>query len=190
MQVAPNRRFAAALEARDVSVRRCGRSLVQRVSFTADRGELLVLLGDAGSGTDTLVQMLAGRVLPDAGRVLLDGRVPLDTVAEGTSRVHLAEGPDACAQWLADRGDTAVALLDRPVAGLDDEDARDVLDGCRRAVGEGRAIVATLDRAGLAAAYASTIALFVAGRLLSWGTPGVALVPALQLLGGAPEPGR
>ena len=38
---APYRRSAPALEARDVSVRRCGRSLVQRVSLTAERGELL-----------------------------------------------------------------------------------------------------------------------------------------------------
>ena len=30
-----------------------------------------------------------------------------------------------------------------------------------------------------------TIAVLVAGRLVSWGVPGVALVPALRLLAGA-----
>ena len=63
-----------ALEAQDVSMRRCGRSLVQRVSITADRGELLVLCGPEGSGTRTLLHLLSGHLQTDAGRVLVDGR--------------------------------------------------------------------------------------------------------------------
>ena len=63
-----------ALEAQDVSMRRCGRSLVQRVSLTADRGELLALCGPEGSGTRTLLHLLSGHLLADAGRVLVDGR--------------------------------------------------------------------------------------------------------------------
>lgn len=187
---APYRRRAPALEARDVSVRRSGRSLVQRVSITVDRGELLVLLGGAGSGTSTLLELLAGRTELDAGRVLIDGRTPLD-LAGAASRVAYARGAGACAVLLDDLvgrapdDRAAVALLDGATVGLDERAAHDVLGRCRAAADDGHGIVITLDAAGLAAAYATAIALFVAGRLLSWGAPAVALVPALQLLGGA-----
>ena len=59
---------APALEAQDVSMRRCGRSLVQRVSLTADRGELLVLCGPEGSGTRTLLHLFSGHLRVDAGQ--------------------------------------------------------------------------------------------------------------------------
>jgi ABC-type hemin transport system ATPase subunit len=187
---APYRRSAVALEARDVSVRRCGRSLVQRVSLTAERGELLVLLGGVGSGTSTLLELLAGRIELDAGRILVDGRAPLD-LADGSPRVAYAHGAHACSALL-DRTsgtDTAVrgviALLDASTVGLDEARARQLLARCRTAADDGHSIVVTLDSAGLAAAYATTVALFVAGRLLSWGPPAVALVPAVQLLGDA-----
>src|SRR5215510_11878017 len=87
-----------ALEARDVSVRRCGHSLVQRVSLTVGRGELLVLLGDEGSGTRTMLAILAGSDVPDAGQVLLDGRRPLRVAGGGD--VALVAGPHAAATCL------------------------------------------------------------------------------------------
>ena len=54
-----------AIEACDVTYRRCGLTLIQRVSLCADRGEVLALLGPPGSGVNTLLLLLAG-VLPDA----------------------------------------------------------------------------------------------------------------------------
>ncbi|MET0628412.1 MAG: ABC transporter ATP-binding protein [Acidimicrobiia bacterium] len=187
---APYRQRAVALEARDVSVRRCGHSLVQRVSLTAERGELLVLLGGVGSGTSTLLELLAGRIDLDAGRVLVDGRAPLD-LADASPMVAYAHGAHACTALLdhttsrgaQERG--AIALLDPSTEGLDEATARHLLARCRAAADDGHSIVVTLDSAGLAATYATTVALFVAGRLLSWGPPAVALVPALQLLGDA-----
>lgn len=155
MTALPARRLSPVLETRDVSVRRCGRSLLQRASITVDAGEFLVLLGDHGSGADTLLDVLSGVLEPDAGRVVV--------------------GAGADAAW----------LLARPTDGLDDAGARAVLTRCRSAAAGGRAVVATLASAEHAAAYASTVALFVAGRMLSWGTPAVALVPAIQLLGAA-----
>ncbi len=152
-QTAPTRRAMPALEARDVSVRRCGRSLLQRASLTVEPGELLVLLGGPGSGTDTLLEVLAGRLEPDAGRVLRG------------------------------RGADEAMLLPRPADGLDTARARDGLAWCRAAADAGRPVVVTVASAELAATYATTIALFVAGRMVSWGAPAIALVPALQLLG-------
>ena len=62
-----------AIEACDVTYRRCGLTLIQRVSLAADRGEVLALLGPPGSGVNTLLLLLAGVLPPDAGRVLVDG---------------------------------------------------------------------------------------------------------------------
>ena len=102
MQAAPTRWATPALEARDVSVRRCGRSLVQRASVTVGAGEFLVLLGAPGSGTDTLLALLAGDLAPDAGRVLVDGRAPLHQAGTRSSRTRYA------------RGAPGIALLDEP----------------------------------------------------------------------------
>jgi hypothetical protein len=43
-------------------------------------------------------------------------------------------------------------------------------------------VVVTADAPERVAAHATTVALFVAGRLLSWGAPPVALVPALHIM--------
>jgi len=173
-----------AVEACDVTYRRCGLTLVQRVSLCADRGEVLALLGPAGSGVNTLLLLLAGAFSPDAGRVLIDG------VATTTPRWDLrpdprviAHGPDGAATALASPSGSIV-MLDRPTAGLDDTAAADVLRAARGRATDGACVVLTLDNHRVAAAHADTIAVVVAGRLVSWGVPGVALVPALRLLEG------
>jgi putrescine transport system ATP-binding protein len=47
---------------------------VDCVSFSVASGELFSLLGPSGCGKTTLLRMLAGLEVPDAGRVLIDGR--------------------------------------------------------------------------------------------------------------------
>ena len=178
-----------ALEAQDVSMRRCGRSLVQRVSITADRGELLVLCGPEGSGTRTLLHLLSGHLQTDAGRVLVDGRERsprrrsdfLD--ARRPDPRHLAYGPEESTALLSAPGDASVLLLERPTVGLDADECDTLLVAARRRADEGCAVVLTADAPDDVVAHATTVALFVAGRLLSWGTPPVALVPALHILG-------
>jgi ABC-type hemin transport system ATPase subunit len=180
---------APALEAQDVSMRRCGRSLVQRVSITADRGELLVLCGPEGSGTRTLLHLLSGHLQTDAGRVLVDGRERsprrrsdfLD--ARRPDPRHLAYGPEESTALLSAPGDASVLLLERPTVGLDADECDTLLVAARRRADEGCAVVLTADAPDDVVAHATTVALFVAGRLLSWGTPPVALVPALHILG-------
>jgi ABC-type hemin transport system ATPase subunit len=157
--------------------------LVQRVSLTADRGELLALCGPEGSGTRTLLHLLSGHLLVDAGRMLVVGR-------EREPRRHpvrpdprqLAYGPDESATLLADAGAASVLLLERPTSGLDEVDAHALLARARCVADAGTAVVFTADGPEPAAAHATTLALFVAGRLLSWGAPPVALVPALHIL--------
>jgi ABC-type hemin transport system ATPase subunit len=177
-----------ALEAHEVSMRRCGRSLVQRVSLTADRGELLALCGPEGSGTRTLLHLLSGHLQADAGRVLVDGRERSPrrrselVGAQRPDPRRLAHGPEAAAALLAAPGDGAVLLLERPTVGLDAADTRDLLATARRRADDGYAVVVTLDTPDDVAPKATALALFVAGRMLSWGPPPVALVPALHLL--------
>jgi ABC-type hemin transport system ATPase subunit len=180
-----------ALEARDVSMRRCGRSLVQQVSLTADRGELLALCGPEGSGTRTLLHLLSGHLFADAGRVLVDGRErgPRRAPARPDPR-RLAFGSEEAEALLADPGHASVLLLERPTAGLDDAAAHELFARARSRACDGAAVVVSTDGPELVAAHATTVAVFVAGRLLSWGAPPVALVPAVHILSaGSVQPG-
>ncbi len=47
---------------------------VDRVSFTADSGSLVVLLGPSGCGKSTTLRLIAGLETPDAGRIEIGGR--------------------------------------------------------------------------------------------------------------------
>ena len=59
----------ALLEVSGLSKAFEGVRAVDRVSFSADRGELLGLLGPSGCGKTTLLRMLAGLEEPDAGTI-------------------------------------------------------------------------------------------------------------------------
>ncbi|MFQ5576915.1 MAG: ABC transporter ATP-binding protein [Anaerolineae bacterium] len=47
---------------------------IENVSFDVGRGEFLCLVGPSGCGKTTLLRLLAGLILPDSGRVFLNGR--------------------------------------------------------------------------------------------------------------------
>jgi ABC-2 type transport system ATP-binding protein len=64
------------------------------VSFSVRRGELFGLLGANGAGKSTILRMLAGLVLPDTGRIAIDG---IDALAEPLrvrARVGLCTGEE------------------------------------------------------------------------------------------------
>jgi branched-chain amino acid transport system ATP-binding protein len=51
-----------------------GVQAVRDVTFTLDAGEVLALIGPNGAGKTTCFNMLNGQLVPDGGRVAIDGR--------------------------------------------------------------------------------------------------------------------
>src|SRR5438094_8023523 len=47
---------------------------LDNVSFELRAGEVLGLVGDNGAGKSTLTKILSGAVIPDSGRIVLEGR--------------------------------------------------------------------------------------------------------------------
>jgi osmoprotectant transport system ATP-binding protein len=73
----------AALYAESVSKRYGAVTALDGVSVTVQQSECVALIGESGSGKTTLLRCFNGLVIPDAGRVLVDGVdvVNLDPVA-------------------------------------------------------------------------------------------------------------
>jgi ABC-type Fe3+/spermidine/putrescine transport system ATPase subunit len=65
---------SAFLETRAVTKRRNGRAVVDAVSLVVRAGESVVILGPSGSGKTSLLRIIAGLDVPDAGEVWLAGR--------------------------------------------------------------------------------------------------------------------
>lgn len=59
------------LTASDLAVRRSGRRIFSGLSFTLGPGEALMVTGRNGAGKSTLLALLAGRLKPDSGTVVV-----------------------------------------------------------------------------------------------------------------------
>ena len=62
------------LEVNHISKSFAGKPVLQDVSITLHRGELVCLLGVSGGGKTTLFHIISGLLQPDSGAVLLDGK--------------------------------------------------------------------------------------------------------------------
>ena len=51
-----------------------GSRVLEDLSFTVDRGEIVAVIGRNGMGKTTLVKTIAGHLLPEAGSITFDGR--------------------------------------------------------------------------------------------------------------------
>ena len=67
------RTSASVLEGLDLRKSFKGRPVVDRVSVRVEQGEIVGLLGPNGAGKTTTFYLITGLILPDEGRVLLDG---------------------------------------------------------------------------------------------------------------------
>ena len=68
------RTSASLLEGLDLRKSFKGRPVVDRVSVRVEQGEIVGLLGPNGAGKTTTFYLITGLILPDEGRVLLDGQ--------------------------------------------------------------------------------------------------------------------
>ncbi|GHU41469.1 sugar ABC transporter ATP-binding protein [Clostridia bacterium] len=84
---------SAAIELRNIT-KRFGSVLANdRVSLSAQKGEILSILGENGSGKTTLMNMISGIYFPDEGQIFVEGREvritsPKDAFALGIGMVH------------------------------------------------------------------------------------------------------
>jgi phospholipid/cholesterol/gamma-HCH transport system ATP-binding protein len=129
------------IEARDVTLRFGARTALAGVTLTVARGELLGLVGAAGSGKSSLLKVLCLLERPTRGQVLLEGRA-LDAMSdEELSRARARIG--FCFQNLAlfDRMD-ATANVAYPLVrrGVARADAWERAAAQLRAVGLGHAL--------------------------------------------------
>lgn len=66
--------MSAALELRDVTLTRGGRTVLRDVSLALHRGEVMAVVGPNGAGKSTLLAVLAGDLAPTDGAALIDGQ--------------------------------------------------------------------------------------------------------------------
>lgn len=63
-----------AIEFRHVSMSFDGKPALRDISFVLQRGEMIVLTGDSGSGKSVLLHLAIGLLRPDEGQILIEGR--------------------------------------------------------------------------------------------------------------------
>ncbi|WP_150266405.1 ABC transporter ATP-binding protein [Paenibacillus tepidiphilus] len=70
--------------------------VLQQVSFTAGRGEMLCIAGRNGAGKSTLSRLICGLYKPDSGRILLNGRdIGRDSIRERAQHIgYVMQNPN------------------------------------------------------------------------------------------------
>jgi len=81
------------LELRDITKRFPGVLANDKISISADKGEVLGMLGENGAGKTTLMNILSGLYRPDSGEILIDGQPrvfhdPAEAIKAGVGMVH------------------------------------------------------------------------------------------------------
>jgi ABC-type uncharacterized transport system ATPase subunit len=81
------------LELRDITKRFPGVLANDRISVSAERGEVLGLLGENGAGKTTLMNILSGLYRADSGEIVIDDQPrvfvdPADAIRAGVGMVH------------------------------------------------------------------------------------------------------
>lgn len=79
--------------AHNISLSLGKRPILNEVSLTLARGELVIILGPNGAGKSTLLKTLTGDLLPDSGSITFDGRPLADIAAPelATARAVLSQ---------------------------------------------------------------------------------------------------
>ncbi len=81
-----------SIEVKDISVSFGGFKALQKVDLKIESGDALMLTGPNGAGKSTLLHILLGLVLPDSGKILLDG---IETKIDNSFKQNVAYLPEA-----------------------------------------------------------------------------------------------
>lgn len=114
-----------------------GRRVLDRMDLAVAAGESVALLGANGSGKTTTLRCIVGLTVPDAGRIVVDGR---DAIADGeAARRRLSYMPQRCAFPATLRVREAIGVVAR-LRGCPEERAAAELTACGLAEAAGRYI--------------------------------------------------
>jgi len=111
------RTSASLLEGLDLRKSFKGRPVVDRVSVRVEQGEIVGLLGPNGAGKTTTFYLIPGLILPDEGRVLMDGKELTDAPMYQRARSgigYLAQEPSVFRKMTVDENILAI-LETRPM---------------------------------------------------------------------------
>jgi zinc transport system ATP-binding protein len=115
--------------ARDISIMRGSEAVLDRVTMSVCRGEIVTLMGPAGAGKSTLVRALLGLAAPDSGTVVRRPLLRIGYIAQGLApppglpmtvgRFMTLTRPAAAREIGAALAETgAAAFRDMPLAAL------------------------------------------------------------------------
>lgn len=184
---------APAVEARDISLRRGGRTIVAGVTFAVNPGDLYLLHGPNGSGKTTLLRALAGFSRPACGSLKRAvGRTILLGYADAVKAAFTAQ--ENIDFWGALYG-AAPATVERAISQLRifpflNQRTGTLSSGQRRRLALCRVVISRrpiwlLDEptAGMDAASVATAVDLIAGHCRSGGSAVVATHEALPFAG-------
>src|ERR1035437_4962807 len=119
-----------AISFRHVSISFDGRSILEDVSFSVDRGQTLCILGRSGVGKSVALRMLMGFLKPDSGSIHLEGQEITGLNEQGMQavrkRITMAFQNGALFDSLSVRENVAFPLRER--GGLDETQMQQIVD--------------------------------------------------------------
>lgn len=80
------------LEVKELSKTIDGRTIIEKISFTLQPGDIAGLVGRNGAGKTTLLRCMIGILLPDSGDVLMSGRSIFAEPAAKTGIIYVPDG--------------------------------------------------------------------------------------------------
>src|SRR5215207_3310399 len=72
-EVDDRERITPAIEFQDVTLAFDERVILDRLTFTVQKGETKIILGGSGGGKSTTIKLILGLLKPDSGRIVVDG---------------------------------------------------------------------------------------------------------------------